>query len=65
MSFVETNKRVIVPVVAGALMGLVLGWLDLPEWLIGALVAGAVVLWNAKMIEAYDRHVAPKLNGKD
>lgn len=64
MEFLEKNKRVIVPAVFGALIGLVLGALDVPEWLIGAAVAALVVLGAGKMLALYDEEVAPRLNAR-
>ncbi|MCW1955064.1 MAG: hypothetical protein KIH71_004020 [Roseobacter sp.] len=62
MDFIEKNKKLIVPVVAGALLAVVLNWADLPAWLIGAAVAAVVSLWSGKLVEVYDSKIAPKIN---
>lgn len=64
MEFIEKNKKLLVPVVAGALIAAVLDWADVPVWLIGGVVAAVVGLWSGKLIEAYDKNIAPKLNAR-
>ncbi|RFP89055.1 hypothetical protein DZK27_06635 [Rhodobacteraceae bacterium 63075] len=62
MEFLEKNKVLIVQIVAGIVAALVLDWLDLPAWLIGAAVAAIVALWTRQLVETYDRHIAPRIN---
>ncbi|WP_298679686.1 hypothetical protein [uncultured Lentibacter sp.] len=60
-SFIETNKALVVPVVAGAALGLVLNWLDVPAWIVGAVVAAVVARGSDKLMALYESHVAPRL----
>lgn len=62
MDFIEKNKRVLVPVVAGAVIGAVLDWADVPVWLIGGVIAAVVVLGADKLMALYDEQIAPKIN---
>ncbi|WP_438981017.1 hypothetical protein [Lentibacter sp.] len=64
MEFIEKNKKLIVPVAAGAVIAAVLNWADLPAWMIGGAVAAVVTLWSEKLIEAYDTKIAPKINAR-
>ncbi|WP_438989993.1 hypothetical protein [Lentibacter sp.] len=64
MEFIEKNKKLIVPVTAGAIIGLVLNWADLPAWMIGGAVAAVVTLWSGKLMETYDSKIAPKINAR-
>jgi len=61
MDFVEKNKTLVVQVVAGSLIAVILDWLDLPVWMIGGIVAAVVALWTGKLVELYDRQIAPRL----
>ncbi|MBU2982317.1 hypothetical protein KO498_10910 [Lentibacter algarum] len=68
MEFIEKNKTILVQVVAGVLLATALNWIDLPVWLIGGIIAAVVSLWTGKMVEVYDRQIAPRLkdiNDKD
>ena len=62
MEFIEKNKKIVVPVVAGVLIAVILDWADVPVWIIGGVVAAVVALWTSQMIEAYDTKIAPKIN---
>ncbi|MCV2892406.1 hypothetical protein [Lentibacter sp. XHP0401] len=62
MEFIEKNKKIVVPVVAGVLIAVILDWADVPVWIIGGVVAAVVALWTRQMIEAYDTKIAPKIN---
>ena len=53
MDFIEKNKRVLVPVVAGVVIGAVLDWADVPVWLIGGVMAAVVVLGADKLMALY------------
>lgn len=64
MEFIEKNKKIFVPVVAGAMIAVVLNWADLPAWVIGGAVAAVVTLWSGRLIEAYDTKIAPKINAR-
>ena len=64
MEFIEKNKLVVVPVVAGVLIGVILDWMDIPVWIIGGVVAAVVALWTAKLVETYDTKIAPRLNAR-
>ena len=64
LEFIDKNKKLIVPVAAGAVMAAVLNWADLPAWMIGGAVAAFVTLWSERLIEAYDTKIAPKINAR-
>lgn len=61
MDFLERNKVMVVQVLAGALLALIMDWLSLPVWMIGAAVAAVVAMWTTQMVAAFDKHVVPHL----
>lgn len=57
-AFYEKNKMTIIMVVLGAIVAVLLNWLDFPIWLIGGLIAGTAELAAKYAVKYVDMGVS-------
>lgn len=61
MDFIKKHKALIIQVIVGALMAVIMRLIDLPIWLIGAIIAGTITIVTQYATKLYDDRVEPRI----